>query len=192
MKINYKEIYGLSNLISILRMILVIPTAYYLSHINEAEYYRIIVILFFLGAYITDLLDGFIARKLNQITEFGKIIDPLADKIFVTMIVLQLFWMEEIPQYYFWIIIMRDVLIFTGGIFVSKIIGKVLPSNLLGKITVASIAIFLLGVVGGAKELNWLYNTLLYLSIFLSFASVIGYGVRAYENIKWVKENKNV
>ncbi len=192
MKVNYKEIYGLSNLISILRMLLVFPTAYFLSQINEVEHYRIIVILFFVGAYLTDLLDGFVARKLNQITEFGKIIDPLADKVFVTMIVLQLFWMDEIPQYYFWIIVMRDVIIFTGGIFVSKIIGKVLPSNLLGKITVASIAAFLLGVVGGAKEIVWLYNTLLYISIFLSFASVAGYGIRAYENIKWVKENKNV
>ncbi len=192
MKINYKEILGASNLISISRMLLVIPTAYFLSQINEVESYRLIVILFFVGAYITDLLDGFVARKLNQITEMGKIIDPLADKIFVMMIVFQLFWMEEIPTYYFWIIILRDIIIFTGGIYVSKIIGKVLPSNLLGKITVASIAAFLVGIVGGASQIEWLYNYLLYQSIILSFASVLGYGVRAYENIKWVKENKDV
>ncbi len=193
MNLNYKDLLKTSNLISILRILLVFPTAYYLSQINDDNSYRVIVILFFTGAYITDLLDGFLARKLNQITEFGKIIDPLADKIFVTMIVLQLFWMEEIPTFYFWIIILRDVIIFVGGIFVSKIIGKVLPSNLLGKITVASIAAFLLSVVGGAQNgIPWLYNGFLYLSIFLSFASVIGYGVRGYENIKWVKENKNV
>ncbi len=189
MKINYKEIMGASNLISVSRMLLVIPTAYFLSQINKVESYRIIVILFFVGAYITDLLDGFVARKLNQITEMGKIIDPLADKIFVMMIVFQLFWMGEIPAYYFWIIILRDIIIFTGGIYVSKVIGKVLPSNLLGKITVASIAAFLVGTVGGASQVEWLYNYLLYQSIFLSFASVLGYGVRAYENIKWVKEN---
>lgn len=192
MKINYKEIFGASNLISVLRMLLVIPTAFFLSQINEVESYRVIVILFFVGAYITDLLDGYIARKLNQITEFGKIIDPLADKVFVTMIVLQLFWMDEIPVYYFWIIILRDVIIFIGGIFVSKIIGKVLPSNLLGKITVASIAAFLVSIVGGASKIEWLYNYLLYQSVVLSFASVIAYGVRAYEHIKWIKENKDV
>ncbi len=192
MKLNYTELLKTSNLISILRILLVFPTAYYLSKINENDSYRIIVILFFVGAYITDLLDGFIARKFNQITEFGKIIDPLADKVFVTMIVLQLFWMDEIPTYYFWIIILRDVIIFLGGIYVSNVIGKVLPSNLLGKITVASIASFLLVVVGGGHEISWLYNMFLYISIFLSFASVLGYGVRAYENIKWIKENKNV
>lgn len=192
MKLNYTELLKTSNLISILRILLVFPTAYYLSKINENDSYRIIVILFFVGAYITDLLDGFIARKFNQITEFGKIIDPLADKVFVTMIVLQLFWMDEIPTYYFWIIILRDVIIFLGGIYVSNVIGKVLPSNLLGKITVASIASFLLVVVGVGHEISWLYNMFLYISIFLSFASVLGYGVRAYENIKWIKENKNV
>ena len=192
MKLNYTELLKTSNLISILRILLVFPTAYYLSKINENDSYRIIVILFFVGAYISDLLDGFIARKFNQITEFGKIIDPLADKVFVTMIVLELFWMDEIPTYYFWIIILRDVIIFLGGIYVSNVIGKVLPSNLLGKITVASIASFLLVVVGGGHEISWLYNMFLYISIFLSFASVLGYGVRAYENIKWIKENKNV
>ena len=41
-------------------------------------------------------------------------------------------------------------------------------------------------------KIEWLYNIFFYLSIFLSFASVFGYGIRAYENIKWVKENKNV
>jgi len=192
MKINYKEIFGASNLISVSRMLLVFPTAYFLSQINEVESYRIVVILFFVAAYITDLLDGFVARKLNQITEFGKIIDPLADKVFVMMIVFQLFWMEEIPAYFFWIIILRDIIIFIGGIYVSKIIGKVLPSNLLGKITVASIAAFLVAIVAGAEQIEWLYNYLLYQSIVLSFASVLGYGVRAYENIKWVKENKDV
>ncbi len=192
MKLNYTELLKTSNLISILRILLVIPTAYFLSKINENDSYRVIVVLFFVGAYLTDLLDGFIARKFNQITEFGKIIDPLADKIFVTMIVLQLFWMEEISTFYFWIIILRDVIIFLGGIYVSNVIGKVLPSNLLGKITVASIAVFLLVVVGGGREILWLYNMFFYISIFLSFASVAGYGVRAYENIKWVKENKNV
>ncbi len=192
MKLNYKELLKASNLISISRILLVFPTAYFLSKINEGDSYRLIVIIFFVGAYITDLLDGFIARKFNQITEFGKIIDPLADKIFVTMIVLQLFWMSEIPTFYFWIIILRDVIIFLGGIYVSNIIGKVLPSNLLGKITVASIASFLLVVVGSGREISWLYNMFFYGSIFLSFASILGYGIRAYENIKWVKENKNV
>lgn len=192
MKLNYSELFKASNLISISRILLVFPTVYFLSKINEDDSYRIIIILFFVGAYLTDLLDGFIARKFNQITEFGKIIDPLADKVFVTIVVLQLFWMGEIAAFYFWIILFRDIIIFLCGIYVTNIIGKVLPSNLLGKITVSSIVLFLLVVVAGVDDFSWFYNFFFYGSIFFSFASIAGYGVRAYENIKWVKENKNV
>ena len=100
--------------------------------------------------------------------------------------------MGEIPEIYFWIIILRDVIIFFGGIIVSNIIGKVLPSNLLGKITVVSIAFFILGVVGNAEKVPWLYNLLYYSSLFLSFASVIGYAIRGIESIRWYKKNENI
>ena len=189
MKLNYKELLKASNLISIFRILLIFPAAYFLSKINQNDSYRIVVLFFFLGAYITDLLDGFVARKFNQVTEFGKIIDPLADKIFVIMIIVQLFLMDEIPAYYFWIVIFRDIIIFFGGIYVTNKIGKVLPSNLLGKMTVVSIGVFLIIVVALGNEISWLYNLFMYLSLFFSFASLYGYGIRAFENIKWAREN---
>ncbi len=192
MKINLKDIYNKSNLISIFRMLLVIPTIYFLSEINEIDYYRIIVIILFFAVYVSDILDGYIARKYNEVTELGKIIDPLADKIYVIVIIIKLYQMGEIPEIYFWIILLRDVIIFFGGIIVSNIIGKVLPSNLLGKITVVSIAFFLLGVVGNAEKVPWLYNFLYYSSLFLSFASVIGYAIRGIESVRWYKKNENI
>ena len=159
--------------------------------IGEHDKFRYFVIVMFLFAYISDLLDGYLARKYNEITEFGKVIDPLADKIFVIAVILQLYFSGEISTMYFWIILLRDLIILTGGIVVSKTIGKVLPSNLLGKMTVASIALFLLGVIAGAKEIPLLFNFLEYSSIILSFGSVLGYGLRAYETIKWFRKNGN-
>ncbi len=191
MKYTIKEILTASNLVSFFRLLLVIPTVYFLSKIGEHDEYRAIVIILFFTAYLSDLLDGFLARKFNQITEFGKIIDPLADKIFVIGVILQLYISEEITHFYFWIVLFRDILILIGGIFVSKTIGKVLPSNLLGKMTVASIALFLLAVILGVKEIPLLFNVLQYGSIFLSFASVFGYGLRAYETITWYRKNGN-
>jgi len=191
MNIKTKGILTISNLVSLFRLFLVIPTIYFLSQIGEHEKFRIIVIILFFIAYLSDLLDGFLARKFNEITEFGKIIDPLADKVFVIGIILQLYISGEITHLYFWIVLLRDVIILIGGVIVSKTIGKVLPSNLLGKITVASIAIFLLAVILGAKETPLLFNVLQYGSIFLSFASVLGYALRAYETITWYRKNGN-
>ena len=191
MNLKRKEIFTISNLVSLFRLLLVIPTIYFLSQIGEHEEFRIVVIILFFIAYLSDLLDGFLARKFNEITEFGKIIDPLADKIFVIGVILQLYISGEITHFYFWIVLLRDVIIIIGGLIVSKTIGKVLPSNLLGKITVASIAVFLLAVIIGVKEIPLLFNILQYGSILLSFASVLGYGLRAYETITWYSKNGN-
>ncbi len=191
MNLKKNEILTISNLVSLFRLFLVIPTIYLLSRIGEHDKFRVFIIILFFIAYLSDLLDGFLARKFNKITEFGKIIDPLADKVFVIGIILQLYVSGEITSFYFWVILLRDVLILIGGIIVSKTIGKVLPSNLLGKITVASIAFFLLVVIIGAKEIPLLYIILQYGSIILSFASVLGYGLRAYETITWYRKNGN-
>ena len=192
MKLELKKIYTKSNLISSLRLVLVIPTIYFISNIGEHANYGTIVLILFLLAYVSDLLDGYIARKYNEITELGKIVDPLADKVFVIAVVFQLYLYNEITPIYFWVIVLRDILILLGGILVTKITGTVLPSNILGKITVASIGFFLIAVVAGAKDIPWIYNFFQYVSLTLSFASIIGYGVRGYETIKWYKRNGDI
>ena len=65
-----------------------------------------------LMAYISDLLDGYIARKRNEITEWGKILDPLADKIFVGLTCIALLSIGQLSIWYIALVIGRDVLIF--------------------------------------------------------------------------------
>jgi cardiolipin synthase len=135
-------------------------------------------------ASFTDILDGYIARKYNQVTEFGKIIDPLADKIAIAVVVIRLFMVDEIPEYYFYMIIGRDVLIFFGGIFVSKKLGRVLPSNMLGKLTVTVIGLIILMILFDISRSSPLFQILFYFSIVLIFSSIFGYVYRAAEYIR--------
>ncbi len=192
MIVNISEIKTKSNLLSLFRLLLAFPTFFMLDYINIGYEYRLLILGMLFIAYLTDILDGYLARKYNEITEMGKIIDPLADKVFIILLTFKLFLLGEFPDYYFWIIISRDILIFFGGIIVSKIIGKVLPSNLLGKLTVVSIGLFIIGTILGFKEITWLHDLLLYGSILMSIASVIGYGIRGIESIKWYKRNEIV
>ncbi len=173
-----------SNYISLFRLLLSVPVYFLLDGMMENEEYRTVLIVLLWIAYFSDIADGYFARKFDQISEWGKIIDPLADKVLVVIIVIKLFMMSEIPDYYFWIIVLRDVIIFTGGVFVSKKLGKVLPSDYVGKVTVATIALFIMVVILNISREFWLYQLLLYVSIILSFASVINYGLRAYKIIK--------
>lgn len=192
MKYKFSEINTVSNYISLLRVFLAIPLFIFLDHIGDDYIYRWYILGICFLAYLTDIADGFFARRLNQVTEFGKIIDPLADKLCMLIFIIKIYLIGEVSTAYFLIIVLRDVVIFTGGIFVTKRIGKVLPSNYLGKATVVSIGIYLLAVVMNVKEILWLDNFLLYLSVVLSFASVIGYALRGYEAVKWKKQNEAI
>lgn len=188
MKVSFDKIYTKSNLISFFRLLLVFPAFILLDKIEESSDIRYWMVGLYFFAYLTDLLDGFLARKYNEISEFGKVMDPLADKVLIGMIVIKLYLIGEIPAVYFWIVILRDIIIFSGGVLVTKKIGKVLPSNLLGKITVTSIGFFIIAVTLNISNTSLLYNLLFYLSLSLSFISVIGYAIRGYDSIKW---NKN-
>ncbi|MBU1098814.1 MAG: CDP-alcohol phosphatidyltransferase family protein [Bacteroidetes bacterium] len=187
MKISFKEINTLANYISLLRVLLAIPIFILLDHINESYDYRLILGFICLVVVATDLLDGYFARKYNSVTEVGKIIDPFADKLCMGIIVVKLYLIGEIPGYFFWIVIFRDLIIFIGGIIVSKIINKVLPSNMLGKITAFFIGVFVLADILGVREFESIYYSLMYFCIMLCFASLIGYGIRGYETIKYYK-----
>ncbi len=184
---SVKDINTLPNYISFFRLLLAIPFYFLLKEIHSDFTIRYYILALIFIAALSDIADGYIARLQNKISEFGKIIDPLADKALVILIVTQLYLSGEIIDIYFWIIVGRDIIIFFGGIWVSKKIGKVLPSNLLGKITVITIGIFIIITISGVSRINFIYHSFFYLSIIMSILSVIGYGLRGYEAIKWGK-----
>jgi CDP-diacylglycerol--glycerol-3-phosphate 3-phosphatidyltransferase len=121
-----------ANKITILR-ILLIPffvgaTIYYVRVGNEL--YRLVAILCFAVAAICDGVDGYIARHYNQISELGKILDPLADKLLlVSGVVLLSFdnspYFRQIPLWLIITIIGRDLLILIGVVVVHYTVGKV-------------------------------------------------------------------
>lgn len=190
-KKSFTNLNTIPNYISIFRLLLAIPFYFLLQNIQNDFNYRYYTLALIVIASASDILDGFIARKTNKISEFGKIIDPLADKVLIILIVTQLYLMNEIIGLYFWIILARDVIIFLGGIFVSSKIGKVLPSNFIGKITVISIGIFIILTIAQVSQYSFYYHTFFYLSIILSIISIITYGLRSYEAIKWKKNESS-
>ncbi len=140
--INKNEIWNLPNILSMLRILLVIPMGIALWHQENV----IAVLLGFLSS-ITDNLDGYFARRFNQITEFGKIIDPVSDKLFVGVVVIMLLIQGRMPVWFAALIWGRDFLLMLGGLWASKKIGWVLPSNILGKLTVTILGLTLMFMI---------------------------------------------
>ncbi len=139
---NRKEIFYISNLISLSRFLLTgITVILLLSSFKEKYLYSVGMILI-IG--ISDLLDGYFARKKNEISELGKIIDPLADKVCIISIALILLTQNVIPIWFVLIIVLRDVIIFSGGMYLKYKEKVVLMSNRIGKISVFIIGLTLL------------------------------------------------
>jgi len=171
-----KEIYYISNLVSILRILLIIPVSYLLLYKFESE--NTLIIILVLCMYFSDLLDGYLARKLNQVSEFGKIIDPLADKIAVISIAIILLILGKIPIWYVSVIVIRDVLILSFGIYLDKKKDIRLMSNYPGKIAVFSIGLIILFAVINNPVLIQINSYLYIVSMLIILYSSFLYFIR--------------
>ncbi|ASQ48882.1 CDP-diacylglycerol--glycerol-3-phosphate 3-phosphatidyltransferase [Leptotrichia sp. oral taxon 498] len=129
---------NLPNKLATLRIILVIPFVMVLTLALKAENsvfeitMRILATIIFAAASITDYYDGKIARKYNLVTNLGKLLDPLADKILVISALVTLTKFDEISLWFVLIIIFRELLI-TGLRSIVAAEGVVIAAGNLGK-----------------------------------------------------------
>ncbi len=136
-----RDFFTLPNMLSLLRMALSVPFALVMtSGMENAKWWGVGIIL--LGA-LTDKLDGDLARWLKAESEWGRIIDPLADKVAVATVALVLLWLGAVPLWFVAVLLVRDLLILAGGIVVKRKTGEVLPSNMAGKWAAGMIALTL-------------------------------------------------
>lgn len=179
-----KEFLYISNQVSVLRVLLVIPLIFLLINQNSSN--TIIITAILIAIYISDLLDGYLARKLNQVSELGKIIDPLADKIAVVSIVIILYLQGRVETWFFVIVIARDLLILMFGLYLKSRNKIVLMSNYPGKAAVFSIGIIILLTVfntGSCELLQKVISYLYYISVILIIYSLYLYLMRFYKSI---------
>lgn len=101
----------LPNTITVIRLILVIPIVWSLL----TGHYQLAFYLFVIAG-VSDGLDGFLARKLNCISQFGALVDPLSDKLLMVLTYLTLGYLGHLPCWLVAIVIGRDLIIIIGGV----------------------------------------------------------------------------
>jgi len=122
------EVVNIPNLLSFLRIALV-PVFLWLL-LNEMFLSAIVVLMV---AGVTDFLDGYIARKLNQMTKLGKVLDPVADRLYIFATLLALSVTGNIPWWLAALVISRDVLMLISLPALASLGYATLPVHLLGK-----------------------------------------------------------
>lgn len=116
------------------------------ENFNSSQILRIIAYVVALVAAFTDLADGYFARKWNQVTDFGKLMDPLADKIFVSGIMLIMVQYQLLPAWVVVVIISREFLV-TGLRMLALQKETVIAADIWGKIKTV-LQMLIMGVGG--------------------------------------------
>jgi len=119
-----------ANRLTLSRLLL---TIVFVAALNSSwQYGRTLALLVFLLAGVSDFIDGEIARRYGIVTDFGKLMDPLVDKIMVAAAFISLVPLKAVPAWAATTVVARDFLI-TGLRMMASAKGKILPAEMLGK-----------------------------------------------------------
>ncbi len=139
--IRLQDIWLPPNLVSLSRILLTPLVGFYLSKSDSGS--AIVCAALLIIAAITDGLDGYLARRLNMRTGLGLLLDPLADKLFAAVLLIELILFRGLPVWLAACIIGRDILIVTAGALVLRHRSVRTPSNLIGQYTFFAIILLL-------------------------------------------------
>lgn len=180
---------NLPNKLTVFRMILIVPFVILLlgGHAGWGwfdaafggieAYTDYIALVIFVIASLTDMLDGKIARKYNLVTNFGKFMDPLADKLLVCSAIICLIDMDRIPAWIVIVIISREFII-SGFRLVASDNHVVIAASYWGKFKTTFQMIMVILMIANIQALNILTQIVMWIALALTIISLIDYIVK--------------
>ncbi len=157
------NIFTIPNILSLIRIPILIIVIYFIKENNKG-----LTLFFLIIAVITDILDGYIARKNKMETDLGKILDHVVDKIFFNSVAFFLYLFRGLPLYFVLILFMRDLIsLFFGYIIFKR--GKIIASNLSGKVAGFSLSLLFIFYLFDLPYKTYFLYISLTLLIFASF-----------------------
>jgi CDP-diacylglycerol--glycerol-3-phosphate 3-phosphatidyltransferase len=172
------RIWTISNFLSLSRVLL-LPFIYHYLKDGGNQSNRIALILMLVGV-MSDIMDGLVARRTGVESNFGKILDPLADKICIGTMILILASLRGFPLWLIGIVIARDILIVVSASILIKRNKVVISANGLGKATTLFMALLIF-----AYTLEWQRTYLLFTvsAIFFLLTSTTSYGIGMHRQL---------
>jgi len=175
-----KTIYNLANFISISRAVAAFPLIISFERMHFDDRYYLFSILIILYIFLSDILDGYIARLSDCVTDFGKIIDPIADKICFMVVLIYLIDKGHFGNYYvnlfllFYVLLMiRDTILITFSLYNIFYYDYVNQANTFGKLFVFFSTLMIIFFI---YDINYSIAFILYVvSIIMMVVSAIYY-----------------
>ena len=174
----------LPNAISIVRMFLVVPVVWSLLQLEFG-----VALVWIAVAGFSDGLDGFLAKHYGWQSRLGSILDPLADKLLLVCSFITLTWLGLVPLWLLFAVLVRDLLIVTGGVVFHYTLGRFeMEPSRVSKLNTVMQIVFVLAVVfyhGDFAFTPWIIEALAYIVLATTVLSGLDYilvwGKRAYK-----------
>ena len=176
---------NLPNKLTTLRVIMIPFFVFFLLWQNgENRTFRMIALALFIIASLTDLLDGKIARKYNLVTNFGKFMDPLADKLLVCSALICLIELNALPAWMVIIIISREFII-SGFRLIASDNGVVIAASYWGKFKTTFQMVSVVLLILDIPALAFVTTICVWIALLLTIVSLVDY---IYKNHKILTE----
>ncbi len=179
---------NLPNRLTLLRIVMIPIFVFFLLIAPDNLACRIIAALIFIAASLTDTADGMIARKYDMITNFGKFMDPLADKLLVCSAMICLVSLDQLPAWICIIIIAREFII-SGFRLVASDNGVVIAASYWGKFKTVFQMLMVIFMVADLGFGWWqLFGQIfMWIALVLTIVSLVDYIIK---NVDVLKETK--
>ena len=172
---------NLPNKLTLFRVVLIPFFVFFLLAPYFEGYGNYIAVAIFIVASLTDMLDGKIARKYNLVTNFGKFMDPLADKLLVCSAMICMIEMGKLPAWIVIVIIAREFII-SGFRLVASDNGIVIAASYWGKFkTVFQMAMIIVLIADFGGVFDIIAQVLIWIALALTIISLIDYVVKNKE-----------
>lgn len=176
---------NLPNKLTMFRVIL-IPFFVVFMLVNITDVDKWIALAIFVIASLTDLLDGKIARKYNLVTNFGKFMDPLADKLLVCSALICLVAMNKIPAWMVIVIIAREFII-SGFRLIASDNGVVIAASYWGKFKTTFQMVMICLMIADIEAISILTTVVMWIAVLLTVISLIDYLIKNKDVMKETK-----
>ncbi len=167
---------NLPNKLTVFRVIL-IPFFVLFLLLDLTAYDKWIALVIFIIASLTDFLDGHIARKYHLVTNFGKFMDPLADKLLVCSALICLIELNRIPAWIVIVIIAREFII-SGFRLVASDNGVVIAASYWGKFKTTFQIVMICLMIADLSQLYLITQLVMWIALALTVISLVDYLVK--------------
>ncbi len=174
------KIWTIPNVLTTIRLMAIPFMAFFIYQSGqpgaEGQRYGMLSFIFFVTIWVTDMADGFIARRFNQVSDFGKIYDPLVDKLFQFTTAFMMLMINRIPLWVVLFILVKELTMLIVGAYLWRSKRVVVHAKWYGKAATVLFVLALAVVFFIPYEQRYLTNYIFILPVAMSSFAALAYG----------------